>query len=246
MFRTSFYFLFIIFFFSILSFAQIPDKFTNLQVLPKDISKSSLVDVMKSFTGALGVRCIHCHLGEEGQPLTTFDFASDLKTAKQKARIMMNMTADINGKYLSALTEFKDNVLIVKCVTCHRGATQPTPLEDLLFKAVKEDGLQKAISTYHDLYERYYGGFAFDFKDHTLVALSKTLTDEEMYDEALAFANVNVETYPESGVAYLGLAQAYELKGDKENAVKYYRKTLELMPRRADFINKKLEELQKN
>jgi tetratricopeptide (TPR) repeat protein len=246
MLKNLFYTLFIIFFFSFHSFGQIPDKFTNLQVLPKDISKNNLVDVMKSFTGALGVRCIHCHQGEEGQPFTTYDFASDLKTAKQKARIMMNMTADINEKYLSALTEFKDKVLEVKCITCHRGAAQPIPLEDLLFKVVKQEGLEKAISTYHDLYENNYGGFAYDFKDHTLAALGKMLTDESMYDEALAFANINTEKYPESGVAYLGLAQAYELKGDKINAVKYYKKTLELMPRGADFINKKLEELQKN
>ncbi len=246
MFKTSFYSLLFILLFSFLSPAQIPDKFTNLKILPKDITKDKLVDIMRSFTGGLGVRCSHCHEGEEGQPLSTYDFASDLKTAKQKARIMINMVADINNKYLSALTEFKDNVLEVKCVTCHRGTTQPMPLEDLLFKAVKTDGLGKAISTYHELYDRYYGGFAYDFKDHTLVALCNLLTDEKMYDEAIAFANINIETYPESGVAYFGLAQVYEAKGDKQNAIANYKKALEFMPQRGDFINKKLQELQKN
>ena len=113
-----------------------------------------------------------------------------------------------------------------------------------LFKSVKTDGLEKAISTYHDLYNKYYGAFAYDFKDHTLTALSRKLTDENMYEEAIAFDKVNIETYPQSGVAYLGLAQAYELKGDKENAIENYKKALNFMPR-ADFINKKLEELQK-
>ena len=133
MFRTSFYSLLIVVLVSFFSSAQIPDKFTNLKVLPKDIAKDKLVDVMRSYTSALGVRCSHCHDGEEGKPLSTYDFASDVKTAKQKARIMMNMTGDINKKYLSALTKFKDDVLEVKCVTCHRGATQPIPLEDLSF-----------------------------------------------------------------------------------------------------------------
>ncbi len=36
--------------------AQIPDKFTNLKVLPKDISKGELVGIMRAFSGALGVR----------------------------------------------------------------------------------------------------------------------------------------------------------------------------------------------
>jgi tetratricopeptide (TPR) repeat protein len=199
---------------------------------------------MRSFTEALGVRCVHCHNGEEGKPLSTYDFASDVKTAKQKARIMMRMVSDINNKYLSALKKYKDNVLEVKCITCHRGATQPIPLEDLLFKSVKNDGLEKAISTYHDLYNRYYGAFAYDFKDHTLVALSRKLTDENMFNEAIAFDKLNIQMYPNSGIAYLSLAQVYELKGDKQSAIENYKKAKDLMPR-ADFIERKLEELQK-
>jgi hypothetical protein len=42
----------------------IPEKFTNLQVLPKDISRSDLVAMMKGFSGQTGTRCSHCHLGE--------------------------------------------------------------------------------------------------------------------------------------------------------------------------------------
>ncbi len=241
------FFIIIIFYISILSVteAQIPDKFTNLQVLPKDISKDKLLDVMKSFTSGLGVRCIFCHEGEEGKPLSEFDFASDVKTAKQKARIMMNMTHDINTKYLSALSEFSNHILEVKCVTCHRGAEEPKTLEDLLFSKVKRKGLEEAVSTYKDLYNQYYGGFAYDFRDHSLKALTQKLNDEKMYDEALAFAKINVEKYPDSGVAYLGLAETYELKDDKEKAVDNYKKALELMPRGKDFINKKLEELTK-
>ena len=244
MLRASFYSFILILLVSFLSFAQIPDKFTNLKVLPKNITKDQLIGTMRSFTEALGVRCAHCHDGEEGKPFSTYDFASDVKTAKQKARIMMGMVSDINDKYLSVLKKYKDDVIQVKCITCHRGAAQPIPLEDLLFKSVKEDGLEKAISTYHDLYNRYYGAFAYDFKDESLVALARKLTDEKMYDEAIAFSNINIEKYPESGGAYLGLAQAYEGKGDIENAVKNYKEAEKFMPW-AGFIKKKLEELQK-
>ena len=46
--------------------AQIPDKFTNLKVLPKDIAKRDLVETMRSFSMALGVTCQHCHVEKDG------------------------------------------------------------------------------------------------------------------------------------------------------------------------------------
>jgi tetratricopeptide (TPR) repeat protein len=225
--------------------AQVPDKFYNLQILPKDISKDKLIEVMKSFTFGLGVRCVFCHEGEDGQPLSTFNFESDIKTSKQKARIMMTMTHDINTKYLSALSEFSSHVHEVKCVTCHRGAEEPELLEDVLFNKVKRKGLPEAVSTYNKLYERYYGGYTYDFRDHTLVLLTEKLSEEKMYVEAIEFAKLNVDKYPESGTAYYGLAEAYALNGDKEKAVENYKKALEYMPKAEDMIMKKIEELQK-
>jgi len=45
--------------------AEIPDEFTNLEVLPEDITRGELVSIMRGFAGALGVRCNHCHVGED-------------------------------------------------------------------------------------------------------------------------------------------------------------------------------------
>ena len=45
--------------------AQIPEKFENLQVLPKDIPRDTLLRVMRGFTAALGVRCDFCHMERE-------------------------------------------------------------------------------------------------------------------------------------------------------------------------------------
>jgi tetratricopeptide (TPR) repeat protein len=225
--------------------AQAQGQFKNLQVLPKDISKDKLVEIMKSFTHGLGVRCNYCHVGEEDQPLSTYEFESDKKPEKLKARIMINMTNDINSKYLSELSQFKNDVMKVKCITCHHGVAQPLPLEDLLLDKIKTGGLEEAVATYNSLYEKYYGGFAYDFKDNSLQALVENLIDQNMYDEAVAFAQINIEKYPDSGPANLGLAEAYESKGDKENAIKFYKKALDIMPRGKDFIEKKIEELSK-
>ncbi len=79
--------------------AQLPDSFENLEVLPKDIGQRELIEVMKGFSGALGVRCQHCHVGEEGKPLSDFDFVSDERPAKDAARVMMRMTEKINSGF---------------------------------------------------------------------------------------------------------------------------------------------------
>ena len=48
--------------------AQVPDKFENLKVFPEDIAKAELVEAMRQFCFALGVRCTHCHVAKEDNP----------------------------------------------------------------------------------------------------------------------------------------------------------------------------------
>ncbi|MEZ4698544.1 MAG: c-type cytochrome [Rhodothermales bacterium] len=80
-----------------------PDNPKNLTVLPDTITGQQLGQIMRGFTRALGVRCEHCHVGEPGQSLAEFDFASDDKEAKETARVMIKMVQAINGDYLSQL-----------------------------------------------------------------------------------------------------------------------------------------------
>ena len=99
-----------------------PPPLKNLQVFPKDISRDQLMSNMKFFAQSLGVRCVHCHVGEEGKPLSTFDFASDAKPQKLVARKMLAMVHRINSEDLG-VKDFKD--VKVTCFTCHRGLTKP-------------------------------------------------------------------------------------------------------------------------
>lgn len=102
----------------------VPPDPTNLQVLPKDIAKPDLVQVMRRFTGALGVRCEFCHVGE-GNDLTKFDFASDDRRQKRNARLMLRMTTDINTKLTDVPEPRPAGTPAVTCYTCHRGETKP-------------------------------------------------------------------------------------------------------------------------
>ena len=103
--------------------AQIPERFTNLQILPKDMARPALVSVMRSFAMHLGVRCEHCHVGE-GSDLSTFDFAADTKPTKLTARKMMRLLETINGEGLKDIGDPARQPKVT-CYTCHRGAKQP-------------------------------------------------------------------------------------------------------------------------
>jgi photosynthetic reaction center cytochrome c subunit len=94
---------------------NIPDTFTNLQVLPKDIKKQDLVNTMRGFSMQLGVRCTYCHQSMD-------NFASDAKDEKQSARLMLKMVAQINADYISKVP---DMPAPVTCWTCHRGKGHP-------------------------------------------------------------------------------------------------------------------------
>src|SRR3954463_11705191 len=96
--------------------AQAPEKFTNLQYFPKDITKKELVNTMRGFSFSLGVRCEFCHVESADKKM---DFASDAKDEKRTARAMLKMVDGINKDYIAKLG--MASPAQVQCVTCHRG-----------------------------------------------------------------------------------------------------------------------------
>jgi hypothetical protein len=101
------------------------NEFKNLKVLPKDISKKALQQIMvDEFQDGLGVGCNYCHIQENGS--LHLDYASDEKPEKEIARAMMLMTMDINSKYFG--TEHPligDNAMTISCASCHHGTAHP-------------------------------------------------------------------------------------------------------------------------
>jgi hypothetical protein len=105
----------------------------NLRVLPKTWTRLQVMSLMRTFTGALGVQCTHCHAGTPPD----FNYASDEKPTKEVARKMIHMVMHINDEHLKgigsaapaeraagappALAEPEK----VTCFTCHRGVLKP-------------------------------------------------------------------------------------------------------------------------
>src|SRR5437868_4494443 len=127
-----------------------PDSLVNVRVIPRTTNVTDVIGVMRNFTSALGVRCQFCHLGQEGQPLDRFDFASDQKRTKVTARQMMLMVQEINRR-VDTLPGRAPNGLQVSCMTCHRGISRPIPLSQVVLEAGIAGGADSATKTYRAL-----------------------------------------------------------------------------------------------
>jgi hypothetical protein len=82
-------------------------------VLDSETDGQHLRLVMGGFVRGLGVSCAHCHVGEEGQPLSTCDSPSDAYPNKDRARDareMPRMLASISG-HLAKLDPTHENAL---------------------------------------------------------------------------------------------------------------------------------------
>jgi tetratricopeptide (TPR) repeat protein len=210
---------------------QVPEKFTNLKVLPKDISKHELESTMRGFAFALGVRCGHCHV-EKKAPEKGFDFAADDKDAKKTARVMLQMVEAINRDYVSKIEKVDKTAPIhVECVTCHHGLTQPQPLNAVLAESLEKDGVDKTIALYQELRGKYYGSGQYDFGETPLNLLTESLLAKQRKPEALAIMELNFSAnHPDSVWSYHMLAMTHQANGQIDKAIADYRKVLELHP----------------
>jgi len=223
--------------------AQIPDRFTNLQVLPKDIPKAQLVETMRGFSSALGVRCTFCHVGEEGQPFDRWDLASDAKDHKRISRLMMQMTADLNSKYLAQIEHDDKPLATVTCATCHHGKPAPRTIQDVVARTIASRGVTAAIDQYRELRTKYYGRDAYDFGEQPLNALAENLADHGKPADAIAILQLNAEYHPRSAAVHGLLAGAHEQAHNRDAAIAAYKKVLELAPT-DERAQRRLAELQ--
>jgi len=95
---------------------------TNIKVLPKDITGDETIKLMHQYEGDLGVECEFCHARNAATKRN--DFPSDANPVKDKARLMIKMTDDLNARYLAQLTDPKA-INPITCGTCHRGMSHP-------------------------------------------------------------------------------------------------------------------------
>ena len=210
--------------------AQIPEEFTNLRFLPEDITRDSLLEVMRGFSFALGVRCQYCHVGGDGRSFEGVEFHKDDDPDKRKARFMLRMVANLNGMVLPLVPERDDPPRAIECKTCHRGLPRPTLLSQGLREILDEHGADSAVAAYRNYRESLMTSGTFDFGEWETNVTAERLTRDGRPRDAIAIYELNAEFYPESASIALALARLYEGEEEIETAIGYYERVLELRP----------------
>jgi len=207
-----------------------PEKPSNIQVLSKDLTGVKLAPVMTGFTRALGVRCTYCHKGEEGKPLSTYDFASDENPNKDRAREMLRMLEGIN-EHLKKIKPSGDQRVNMWCTTCHRGRPRPMTLVEELGEQYRKNGIKTTLDYYADLKKKYYNRGSYDFGEGSLNDFGYEILEKKDATAAVQVFQLNADLYPQSGNVWDSLAEAYMKSGDMKKAQDNYEKALVLDPK---------------
>jgi tetratricopeptide (TPR) repeat protein len=222
--------------------AQIPQTFENLQVLPKDIARDSLIQIMRGFSFALGVRCQYCHAGGDGVSFEGVAFKADDKAPKRKARFMLRMVAQLNSEVLPRVPDRSDPPVRVECVTCHRGSALPKTLEMVLTEVIETQGIDSAVARYRQLRERTMPLGRYNFGEWTINELARTLAANGKTAEAIAMLQLNAEFYPASAAIDMHLGELHRGRGEKDQALARYRAALAKEPNN-QMARRRIEEL---
>jgi len=222
-----------------------PDRPKNLKVLPDSVRGQRLGQVMRGFAGALGVRCEYCHVGEGN--LSDFDFESDEKPAKEKARLMLEMVQAINGTHLSKLAALgvpADQRVAVTCETCHRGVPRPVPLRALLLATIDSAGVDAAAARYGELRKEYYGSAAYDFSRGTLTAVAERLIGQEKFADAVTIMRLELQQTGEDVRTLMTLGSAQVQAGDREAGQQTLERALAIAPENAKpFVQRQIDRI---
>jgi hypothetical protein len=204
-----------------------PDSLVNTKVIPHATPVLQVIGTMRNIAIGTGARCQFCHVGEEGQPLATFDFASDQKRTKLIARQMMRMVQEINAR-LDTIPGRINPGLQVTCETCHRGVNRPAPLFQVMVDAATAGGADSALRAYRTLRERYYGRAAYDFGESSLNTAAYRLGSAGRYDDAYAILRLNEQQFPGSSGMYVFRGNIGLMRADTAAAAAAFREAIRL------------------
>lgn len=218
--------------------AQIFDSPQNLQVLPGDTDPMTLRDTMRGFALGTGLRCNSCHEETEGKPMAEWDFSSDAKDLKKKARVMLKMVNEINSTHLG---RYGEDRVKVQCVTCHRGISKPRQIDEELFLAAEDGGAGAIKSRYFELKEKYYGSHSYDFREFTISQIAHNLGAAGNTDEAAALLDAMLEGNPESISAHFVYSELKRRAGDGAGALAHLRILEKILPESTAAIKPPLE-----
>ena len=209
--------------------AQIPKRFENLRVLPKDISRDSLLVVMFGFADGLGVQCGYCHSGGDPNTLIGVQFKADDKPTKVRARAMYSITSQVNA-LLRADTAGQRLQTSVTCLTCHRGLPDPRPLHEVISATMARAGTDSGLAQYRGMRTQFLNRGPYDFGEVSLNIVAQGLARGGRPDDAIRALELNKEFHPDLPTLNFDLAELLLARGDSARALDLYQLVLTVQP----------------
>jgi len=111
------------------------------------------------------------------------------------------------------------------------------------FKVLTKKGIASAVEMFNK--KRSEDKNWIPFSENRMNVLGYLSLQDGKTEDAIELFKLNVKAYPKSSNVYDSLAEAYMIRGDKKQAIKYYKKSLELNPENTNAITK-LEQLKSN
>ncbi len=210
--------------------AQIPNEFRNLQVLPKDITRDSLVQIMRSFSLGTGLRCEDCHVLGPNDTFENARFDLDDKALKLRGRWMLEMVLSLNERLRHELPDGDGPPLVVECKTCHRGIRKPYLLRTELREVVETEGVEAAVSRYRELRDRAGLRGVYDFGEWEMNELARELARAGHVTAAITMLELNEEFHASSSAIPAMLGRYFEQGGQRDAAIAAYRRAVERNP----------------
>src|SRR5579864_6642519 len=101
---------------------------------------------------------------------------------------------------------------------------------DVLAATMKEKGMEAAIRQYRELKSTQPDHYNFGDKYNELLVVGDQLLDAKKFKDAIQIYQLNAEAFPRWWWTYDDLGDAYMGAGEKELAIKNYKKSLQLDP----------------
>jgi hypothetical protein len=99
---------------------------------------------------------------------------------------------------------------------------------NILHNAINKEGVDKCISLYHELKKEKTDDY--EFGEGELNSLGYKLLSEKKWQAAIKVFELNTIIYAASSNAFDSLAESWMAFGNKQEAIKFYKKALELDP----------------
>ncbi len=110
------------------------------------------------------------------------------------------------------------------------------PISDLMMKTIDEKDVASAIQQYRQL--KAAQSDKYDFGENELIGLGYGLIRAKKITDAIEVFKLSVEIFPNSFNTYDSLAEAYMDHGDRDLAIKNYKRSLELNPGNTNAVER--------